>query len=227
MIAEAVVGSVAEAIRSPRRSALFDAVLECDGGTRISLPVHRWMAPAALEERRLLRRARGPVLDVGCGPGRHTAHLRRRRVRALGIDVSPAAVSLARRRGAHAIRRSIFEPLPSERAWQTVLLLDGNIGIGGDPQALLCRVGEVVAPGGAMLVEFGAPGRGWLTRTVRVRSARGTGPEFGWATVGLDAGARMAAASGFTLREAWCDRGRWFAELMCPGRSPPSAGPAS
>ncbi|MFI6049790.1 class I SAM-dependent methyltransferase [Streptomyces violascens] len=39
----------------------------------------------------------GPVADVGCGPGRITAHLRGLDVDAFGIDLSPAMVETARR----------------------------------------------------------------------------------------------------------------------------------
>lgn len=42
-------------------------------------------------------RGGGPVADVGCGPGRITAHLRERGVDAFGIDLSPAMIDVARR----------------------------------------------------------------------------------------------------------------------------------
>lgn len=39
----------------------------------------------------------GPVVDVGCGPGRITAHLRDLGVDAFGIDLSPGMIEVARR----------------------------------------------------------------------------------------------------------------------------------
>ena len=39
----------------------------------------------------------GPVADVGCGPGRITAHLRDLGVDAFGIDLSPGMIEVARR----------------------------------------------------------------------------------------------------------------------------------
>lgn len=39
----------------------------------------------------------GPVVDVGCGPGRITAYLRDLGVDAFGIDLSPAMIEVARR----------------------------------------------------------------------------------------------------------------------------------
>ncbi|MEV6644829.1 class I SAM-dependent methyltransferase [Amycolatopsis sp. NPDC051371] len=41
-------------------------------------------------------RGRGPVADLGCGPGHLTAHLSGLGLDAFGVDVSPAMVSLAR-----------------------------------------------------------------------------------------------------------------------------------
>jgi len=39
----------------------------------------------------------GPVVDVGCGPGHVTAHLRDLGVDAFGVDLSPGMVAVARR----------------------------------------------------------------------------------------------------------------------------------
>jgi|SRR5882724_8110922 len=39
----------------------------------------------------------GPVADIGCGPGRITAHLHRIGLDAFGVDLSPAMIDLARR----------------------------------------------------------------------------------------------------------------------------------
>jgi ubiquinone/menaquinone biosynthesis C-methylase UbiE len=39
----------------------------------------------------------GPVADVGCGPGRITAHLHTLDLDAFGIDLSPAMINIARR----------------------------------------------------------------------------------------------------------------------------------
>lgn len=46
---------------------------------------------------RCLRAQLGPVADVGCGPGRISAHLAERGVDVLGLDLSPGMVDVARR----------------------------------------------------------------------------------------------------------------------------------
>ena len=40
-------------------------------GTTLPLGLERWLGPADATDQELLDRVRGPVLDVGCGPGRH------------------------------------------------------------------------------------------------------------------------------------------------------------
>src|SRR5205823_333854 len=94
-------------------------------------------SPHTLEAQRRRLRAVGPVLDVGCGPGRHVLALARRGVLAVGVDVTPAAVRYARARGAPVFRGSVFAAVPGVGHWRTALLLDGNIGIGGRPVVLL------------------------------------------------------------------------------------------
>lgn len=119
--------------------------LVCDDGSIIVLDVHRFMCAATPEEKRLLAKATSPVLDIGCGPGRHVLALAYSGKIALGIDPAPSAVALAHHRGATVIQRSVFEHLPATGRWNSVLLLDGNIGIGGDPVALLTRVAELLS----------------------------------------------------------------------------------
>jgi ubiquinone/menaquinone biosynthesis C-methylase UbiE len=67
--------------------------------------VTRHMLDETPEERAVLARfadmvrarGAGTVVDVGCGPGRITAHLRRLGVDAFGIDLSPGMIQVARR----------------------------------------------------------------------------------------------------------------------------------
>lgn len=84
----------------------------------------------------LLSRCQGLVLDVGCGQGRLVAELNARGIVALGVDVSRQAVNLAAARGACVLRRNVTDRLPLEGRWGTILLADGNIGIGGDVDTL-------------------------------------------------------------------------------------------
>ena len=51
--------------------------------------------------------------------------------------MSSVAVGLSMARGGLALRRRINQPLPAEGRWGTALLMDGNVGMGGDVATLL------------------------------------------------------------------------------------------
>ena len=186
------------------------------GGNAHGLPLHRWLAPVDAADRAVLEHAAAPVLDIGCGPGRHLAALAQAGHGGLGLDLSPVAVRLARARGAEAILRSVFADVPRAGTWTTALLLDGNIGIGGAPTALLARACALVAPGGTVLVETGPPSE--RTRRIRVRleSHGAVSPWFGWATVGARGIAPLARAAGLAPLATIEAGGRWFARLGRP-----------
>lgn len=184
-----------------------------EDGTVIALPVERWLGLPDGADQLALARARGPVLDIGCGPGRHLLALAQRGVPALGLDVSAAAVRLARGRGARVLRQSVFQPVPRAGTWSTALLLDGNIGIGGAPDALLARLRQLLRPDGEVLVELAPPGVGVTRERLRLELDGELSQPFDWAYVGVDAIVAIAFATGFTVAEQWrCERRR-FARL--------------
>lgn len=188
-------------------------VLELAGGELIDLPVARWHADPDGFDELLLARCTGHTLDVGCGPGRLTSALGERGVPALGVDISPVAVELARQRGALALRADVFERVPAEGRWRHVLLADGNVGIGGDPTALLERVATLLAPGGTALVELDRPGTGIRRDVARLLRAGRSSAWFPWARLGADAVGGPASAAGLRVRATVGTAGRWFAEL--------------
>ncbi|MGW8374760.1 methyltransferase domain-containing protein [Streptomyces sp. ODS28] len=199
-------GPYARALRSGR-GPLY---LRRTDGWLLPLEVERWCAPPDGADLGVLRRCEGAVLDLGCGPGRLVAALAERGLPALGIDTSPYAVARTRQAGGSALRRSLFEPLPGEGRWNTVLLLDGNIGIGGDVPALLRRVGQLLAADGQLLVEA-APTE--VEESVHVQlhdGGTGTGPSFPWARVGPAALRRCAEGEGWRVMEQWGCEGRVF-----------------
>ena len=196
-----------QAMRGARATLEFD-------GQRLLLPVTRWHAEPDSADELLLARCGGATLDVGCGPGRLTAALGMRGIPALGIDISPVAVTLTRARGAAALRRDVFGRVPGAGRWRHVLVADGNVGIGGDPVALLRRAADLLAPDGSVLVELDPPGTGLVRGLARLVQPHGMSGPFPWARVGVEAIAGPAAYAGLLLR--WRARrvGRWFAELI-------------
>jgi SAM-dependent methyltransferase len=198
-------------------TAAFDAALRGaparmvrnDGG-EVGLAVRRWHADAAGDDRWLLDRCTGPVVDLGCGPGRLVVALTRRGIPALGVDVSAAAVARCRARGAAVLHQDLFSTLPGR--WDHVLLADGNIGIGGDPLRLLRRAVALLGPGGTVLVETDPDPAACWAGTARVHTQVGVGPPVPWAVVGADVLREIAAAAGLEVTATHAGP-RCFSEL--------------
>jgi SAM-dependent methyltransferase len=194
---------------------LEPVVLRSEDGSPLPLEPGRWHAEPSPAEEELLATMASPVLDVGCGPGRVVLAIARQGKVALGVDPAPAAIAIARDRGAPVLQRSIFDPLPGTGRWRTIVLADGNIGIGGDPTRLLRRCSELLAADGIVVVEVLGPGAG--SRPYRVRLERGQqhSPWFSWAIVDADAIGALAAAAEMAVLHVEHIRaeGRWFAYL--------------
>lgn len=99
----------------------------------------------------------GPVGDLGCGPGRVTAHLHSLGVNAFGVDLSPEMIAVARR---------TYPELQFDEGLLTALDLKNGV-LGGivawysiihTPPELLPPVfaefERVLAPGGYLLLAF-------------------------------------------------------------------------
>ena len=185
-----------------------------EDGRSIPLDIQRWMRPADAVDRDAVAHALSPALDIGCGPGRIVEALSAAGRMSLGIDIAGAAVRLARARGINALRRDVFGRLPREGEWGSAVLLDGNIGIGGDPRALLSRSAMLLVRDGVIVVE--ADDNATVDERVMVRFANcgdPIGPSFAWAKVGLAALTGYATAAGLRLLDAWRTDGRTFALL--------------
>jgi len=215
-------------------SAPFEAVLAAAAsGGPASFTLHHphggshrfdpaaWFRDHLPGDGRLLDRCTGPTLDVGCGPGRLTGALARAGRPALGIDISATAVRHTRRRGAAALRRDVFDPLPGTGRWHHLLLADGNIGIGGDPRRLLDRCRHLLAPHGQIHAELAAPGTPSWAGTAALRDEAGSGGiSLRWAVVAPEDLAALAAATALRILNTRTESGRWFATLTPSGTSP-------
>ncbi|HEY2194259.1 MAG TPA: class I SAM-dependent methyltransferase [Actinomycetospora sp.] len=220
----AVVDAARERDRAPAAAALdheptgvlggptvFDAALAGRSdrlvradGVVLPLAVHRWQDDADGDDGWLLERCRGATLDLGCGPGRLVVALADRGVPVLGVDVSVQAIERCLQRGAAVLHRDAFERLPGEGRWEHVVLADGNIGIGGEPAALLRRCRDLLARDGTVLAEL-TPGAALWQGAARLVSddvsEELAGTWFPWAVLGPDAIDDVAAAAGLVVLE--------------------------
>jgi len=100
----------------------------------------------------------GPVLDVGCGAGRHLLWFEKHGIDATGIDASNAAIEICRLRGCKSVYErdvmSNFDSLALTKA-ATITLFGNNVGIGGtfDGACTLFRtLGRLAEPSGRIIV---------------------------------------------------------------------------
>ena len=114
--------------------------------------------PARQLDRIALEAARGRVLDVGAGAGRHSLALRERGLDVVAIDVSPSNVALMRERGVdHAELLDVFAlEEASLGRFDTIVFLMQSIGIAGSRfgfESLLETIEAALAPGGQILLD--------------------------------------------------------------------------
>jgi SAM-dependent methyltransferase len=83
-------------------------------------------------EKEILKYVKGKVLDIGCGPGRHSLWLQQSGYDVTAIDISPLAVEVSKLRGVRNCRGMSACSLKFEsNSCDTVLLIDNNLGICG------------------------------------------------------------------------------------------------
>jgi len=109
-------------------------------------------------EKRALKLARGRVLDIGCGAGRHSLYLQQKGFDVTGMDYSPLSVRLCRARG---LKKSLC--LPVEKiggfkadSFDSIIMLGNNFGLfGGFEKArrLLKKMHKITSPRGRIIAE--------------------------------------------------------------------------
>jgi 2-polyprenyl-3-methyl-5-hydroxy-6-metoxy-1,4-benzoquinol methylase len=102
-------------------------------------------------ERRAIRLAKGRVLDIGCGAGRHSLYLQSVGLDVTGIDVSPGAVKVCKLRG---LKKALVRPINQvdkfkPAAFDTVLMLGNNFGLLSNSKAartILRKLSRITSP---------------------------------------------------------------------------------
>ena len=106
-------------------------------------------------EKRAIKHARGRVLDIGCGAGRHALYLQKRGHDVLAIDTSPLALKVAKLRGLRKTRvLPITKVSRSLGVFDTILMLGNNFGLVENPTRarwLLRRFKAIMPPDGRII----------------------------------------------------------------------------
>ncbi len=102
-------------------------------------------------EKQAVAFAKGRVLDIGCGAGRHSLYLQRKGFDVTAIDNSPGAVEVCQLRG---LKNAIVRPIAkvdefAPNSFDTILMLGNNFGLFGDSnnaKLLLEKLSRVTSP---------------------------------------------------------------------------------
>jgi len=108
-------------------------IVERDDGYVDAHPAGGYLAPYEAwpqSEKEAMRYARGHVLDIGCGAGRHSLHLQDKGYDVVGIDVSPLAIDVCKQRGLrNALVMSITQVSAKLGVFDTILMMGNNFGL--------------------------------------------------------------------------------------------------
>lgn len=102
-------------------------------------------------ERQAIAFAKGRVLDIGCGAGRHSLYLQRKGFDVTAIDNSPGAIEVCKLRG---LKNAIVRPVAdvgefAQGSFDTILMLGNNFGLFGDPKnakSILEKLSRIASP---------------------------------------------------------------------------------
>jgi len=112
---------------------------------------HEWQP----HDHRALRLCRGHVLDVGTGAGRIAIELQRRGMAVTGLDTSPGAIEVARKRGLRdTVLATVDEYASAVARYDTFLLLGNNLGLLEGPQrapVFLAALAALANPGARII----------------------------------------------------------------------------
>jgi SAM-dependent methyltransferase len=139
-------------------------IIERDDGFVSGAPAARYLARPGdwfPVDHRAVDRVAGRVLDVGTGAGRAALVLQERGVAVTGLDVSPGAIEVARRRGVRRlVAATVDEHARAGRRYDTFLLLGNNLGLlEGRERApvLLAALAAMARPGARVVAQGTAP----------------------------------------------------------------------
>lgn len=136
-------------------------VIERDDGLINGAPAAHYLAgPQDWQpyDHRAVDRVRGEVLDIGVGAGRIALRLQELGVPVTGLDVSPGALAVCRRRGVRELVHStVDEHAADGRRYDTFLLLGNNLGLieGRDRAPVFLTALAAMARPGAQIIAHG------------------------------------------------------------------------
>lgn len=99
-------------------------------GGRAYMSEHRnWFGA----EKEAIKYAKGKILDIGCGAGRHSLYLQKKGFDVVGIDNSPLAIKVCKERGLKRAKLMSIDEVGKFKpnSFNTILMMGNNLGLLG------------------------------------------------------------------------------------------------
>ena len=174
-------------------------------------------------QKKAIALAKGKILDVGCGAGRVALHLQSKGLDATGIDNSPLAIKLCKKRGLKSAKlMSITQLTRRLGVFDTIVMYGNNFGLVGSfsrARWLLRRFRNMTTPGARILAQTADPyptdvpehlayhrrnkrrGRMGGQLHIRIRYKTYATPYIDYLLVSKDEMAKIVAGTGWRIAE--------------------------
>ena len=181
-----------------------EAFFVCNEQEEHQLDLHFYLTPEAdpLEEA-LLAHAVGRCLDIGCGAGRILRYLWTKSYAVEGIDIDPQLIQLCRELGDSPVYLASWETMGQLGRFDTHMLLNRSIGIGGNldgVKRLLAEFAASASSGGVLLFdsyEVSNPS-GVIERTLRYKYRGQYSDAFPWIHFRSEIAERLLSETGWS-----------------------------
>ncbi|MBN2542112.1 methyltransferase domain-containing protein [bacterium] len=142
----------------------FEIVERDDGYIDISYgPQHYFLEYKGwpTSEKMAMKHVSGRVLDVGCGAGRHSLYLQSKGFNVAGIDSSPLAITVCRKRGMRDARIIPITRLNHRVGiFDTIIMMGNNFALLGKPKRvkwMMRRFYNMTTDGGKIIAQVRDP----------------------------------------------------------------------
>lgn len=113
-------------------------------------------------QKRAIEFAKGKILDIGCGAGRHSIYLQSKGLNVTGIDSSPLAIKVSRLRSLKKAKVMSIAEMGKFRpcSFDTILMLGNNFGLFGsfnNARLLLRKLARITSPNAVIIAETNDP----------------------------------------------------------------------
>jgi SAM-dependent methyltransferase len=112
----------------------------------------------ASQEKKAINLAKGKILDIGCGAGRHCLYLQKKGFDITGIDNSPGAANVSRLRGVKKTKILSITEIEKlkPQVFDTLLMMGNNFGLFGSPKKakeILKKMLKITSPNAQIIAE--------------------------------------------------------------------------